>query len=272
LGTKFWSGHEKTPPERGFLQGAYRNRTGVNGFAGRCVTTPPRRRASSVAAGDRLDRWPTWSSSGRRESPIEATPDEANGDPVPLVHGFSQSSYMWNHLIPATSCGRTIRSAAQARSSPSSPSRDRLSLCPRWRRSARGRSHIVRPCRRSSPATRSCSCTAFPRARTCGATCSRRLPARGGARSPPTCLATATRRRTSPARGSTRSRRWSVFVRRWASTASPSCFTTGVGVRQPRRRKRDRRRGHRLLPRRQVARNGQHASHGGRGREARLSA
>jgi hypothetical protein len=32
-------------------RGAYRNRTGVNGFAGRCVTTPPRRRGSSVAAG-----------------------------------------------------------------------------------------------------------------------------------------------------------------------------------------------------------------------------
>ena len=32
-------------------QGACRNRTGVNGFAGRCVTTPPRRRASSVAPG-----------------------------------------------------------------------------------------------------------------------------------------------------------------------------------------------------------------------------
>src|SRR5829696_2627555 len=27
-------------------RGAYRNRTGVNGFAGRCVTTPPRRRVS----------------------------------------------------------------------------------------------------------------------------------------------------------------------------------------------------------------------------------
>ena len=25
-------------------KGAYRNRTGVNGFAGRCVATPPRRR------------------------------------------------------------------------------------------------------------------------------------------------------------------------------------------------------------------------------------
>jgi hypothetical protein len=29
-------------------KGAYRNRTGVNGFAGRCVATPPRRRAFSV--------------------------------------------------------------------------------------------------------------------------------------------------------------------------------------------------------------------------------
>src|SRR5215216_6018471 len=36
------------PPVRGprYGRGADRNRTGVNGFAGRCVTTPPRRRGS----------------------------------------------------------------------------------------------------------------------------------------------------------------------------------------------------------------------------------
>jgi hypothetical protein len=31
-------------------RGAYRNRTGVNGFAGRCVTTPPRRRVCLIMA------------------------------------------------------------------------------------------------------------------------------------------------------------------------------------------------------------------------------
>jgi hypothetical protein len=32
-------------------RGAYRNRTGVNGFAGRCVTTPPRRRDGKRSGG-----------------------------------------------------------------------------------------------------------------------------------------------------------------------------------------------------------------------------
>ena len=36
----------------GSVRGAYRNRTGVNGFAGRCVATPPRRRSQkSLATG-----------------------------------------------------------------------------------------------------------------------------------------------------------------------------------------------------------------------------
>ncbi len=34
-------------------RGAYRNRTGVNGFAGRCVATPPRRRRPGSVAGGR---------------------------------------------------------------------------------------------------------------------------------------------------------------------------------------------------------------------------
>ena len=44
------AGTEAVPPRGGLLgrdgrtRGADRNRTGVNGFAGRCVTTPPRRR------------------------------------------------------------------------------------------------------------------------------------------------------------------------------------------------------------------------------------
>jgi hypothetical protein len=36
-------------------RGAYRNRTGVNGFAGRCVATPPRRRGSQRLAADHLE-------------------------------------------------------------------------------------------------------------------------------------------------------------------------------------------------------------------------
>jgi len=31
----------------------------------------------------------------------EAIPDDAHDDPVLLVHGFPQSSYMWRHLMPA---------------------------------------------------------------------------------------------------------------------------------------------------------------------------
>jgi hypothetical protein len=36
---------------RASTEGAYRNRTGVNGFAGRCVATPPRRRRGSKPSG-----------------------------------------------------------------------------------------------------------------------------------------------------------------------------------------------------------------------------
>ena len=39
----------------------------------------------------------------------EAVPDEPSGDPVLLVHGFPQSSYMWRHLIPALAmAGRRV--------------------------------------------------------------------------------------------------------------------------------------------------------------------
>jgi pimeloyl-ACP methyl ester carboxylesterase len=31
----------------------------------------------------------------------EAAPDEPSGDPVLLLHGFPESSYMWRHLMPA---------------------------------------------------------------------------------------------------------------------------------------------------------------------------
>src|SRR5436190_1643696 len=47
-GTHFRLVPPATHSERGFPRGAYRNRTGVNGFAGRCVTTPPRRRAGQA--------------------------------------------------------------------------------------------------------------------------------------------------------------------------------------------------------------------------------
>ena len=40
----------RSPDLRATSQGADRNRTGVNGFAGRCVTTPPRRRSGSSVA------------------------------------------------------------------------------------------------------------------------------------------------------------------------------------------------------------------------------
>jgi hypothetical protein len=40
----------KPPISRGSGEGADRNRTGVHGFAGRCVTTPPRRRRRSSVA------------------------------------------------------------------------------------------------------------------------------------------------------------------------------------------------------------------------------
>jgi haloalkane dehalogenase len=39
----------------------------------------------------------------------EAAADEPSGDPVLLVHGFPQSSYMWRHLIPAlATAGRRV--------------------------------------------------------------------------------------------------------------------------------------------------------------------
>ena len=41
----------ETPALPSRSKGADRNRTGVNGFAGRCVTTPPRRRSGSSVAG-----------------------------------------------------------------------------------------------------------------------------------------------------------------------------------------------------------------------------
>lgn len=53
-----WSTRPSTPPARQTgpretccpaSRGAYQNRTGVNGFAGRCVTTPPRRRMGPAA-------------------------------------------------------------------------------------------------------------------------------------------------------------------------------------------------------------------------------
>ena len=44
----------------------------------------------------------------------EAVPDEPSGaDPVLLVHGFPQSSYMWHQLLPAlASAGRRASSVA----------------------------------------------------------------------------------------------------------------------------------------------------------------
>jgi hypothetical protein len=71
--------NEKTPASSGgFPRGAYRNRTGVNGFAGRCVTTPPRRRdripmpnpATAPRAVD-ANRWRFCLFIGRQGGPRE---------------------------------------------------------------------------------------------------------------------------------------------------------------------------------------------------------
>jgi hypothetical protein len=69
-----WRPVAKSPRLLGFCEGDDRNRTGVHGFAGRCVATPPRRQVapSAYRSVTCLRRLLDWVGSGGRLAPVQA--------------------------------------------------------------------------------------------------------------------------------------------------------------------------------------------------------
>jgi hypothetical protein len=77
-------------------RGAYRNRTGVNGFAGRCVATPPRRRLPESLATDLTD---TESGSGGQAGESTDSREEASCLPRGVDRGRAADGIRTHDLL-----------------------------------------------------------------------------------------------------------------------------------------------------------------------------
>jgi hypothetical protein len=110
--------HQPLEPDRrrehARAEGAHRNRTGVNGFAGRCVTTPPGRRASLTERSLPVRRlgWLTLGvvcANGAQTLPF------AGGELCPVERTMELVQVSAEELSPSLDCRAAQRSSSSSR-------------------------------------------------------------------------------------------------------------------------------------------------------------